>query len=197
MHLLAPGPPTETSWPQTEAPAETQMTVFYKHSIYFIFKQLKILIPAGLCSGLCVPLGRSVYHTDPGAALHIEAQGLQGPLSCIADAHSGCCHHSWLTGPQGAPLQPHSLVCGQVPLVEALVDGQGLAQLGRTVAELKVFEGSSSNTFAEGVAKLPHGLQAPQGLQRSEQDTCSIPCGRDEASQVVAPLPKARPKLWG
>lgn len=38
VHLLAPGPPTETSWPPTGAPAETQMTVFYKHSIYFIFK---------------------------------------------------------------------------------------------------------------------------------------------------------------
>lgn len=84
--------------------AETQVTRYLERKDLFVCKQLKNLSLAGPCLDLCVLLSFSVHHTDPGAALDIEAQGLLGPLSCVANAHSGCCHHSWLPGPRGAVL---------------------------------------------------------------------------------------------
>lgn len=106
----------------------------------------------------------SIYHTDPWAALDIEAQGLLGPLPCVTNAYASCCHHSWAPGLERAMFQPHSLILGQVSLVKALINGQGLAQLGGTTTELTVLEGTADRAFPAGVAKLPHGLQALQGL---------------------------------
>lgn len=106
----------------------------------------------------------SVNHTDPWAALDIEAQGLLGPLPCMTNAYASCCHHSWAAGLHRATLQPHSLILGQVSLIKTLINGQGLAQLGRATTELTVLECTASSAFPEVVAKLPHGLQALQGL---------------------------------
>lgn len=106
----------------------------------------------------------SVYHTDPWAALDIEAKWLLGPLPCMTNAYASCCHHSWAACRQGAMLQPHSLILGQVSLVKALINGQGLAQLGGATTELTVLEGTADSAFPEGAAKLPHGVQALQGL---------------------------------
>ena len=61
-------------------------------------------------------------------------------------------------------LQPHSIILSQVSLVKALINGQGLAQLGGTTTEFTVLEGTADSAFSEGVTKLPHGLQALQGL---------------------------------
>lgn len=72
-------------------------------------------------------------------------------------------------------LQPQGLILGQVPLVKALVNGQGLAQLGGATAELTVLEGAAGGTFPDSATKLPHGLKAPQGLQCSQQDARSVP----------------------
>lgn len=107
------------------------------------------------------------------------------PLSRVANANPGGGHHVLLPWQVLPRHHPDGIILSQVPLVKSLVDAKSLAQLGGPIAELPVLE-QPAGGFPGGPAQLPHGVQALQGFQGTQQHRSPFSCAQQELGVSMA-----------